>query len=427
MSRLLLISRSRKFETRLRSLLDYDFDTITGTSLSRGASSVLSGLSAGDGPDVALLGPALSHAQTYELSAGISALYPKAGIMLVRERGRGMEKWISDMKVDAVASPNLDDTSLVAAVQRLGSAHGHPADDRTRPQLKALPTREPEPESLSGQPETLPVSSEETLGRPSLTSGRVIAVVSPKGGMGKTTVATNLAVGLAKIAPMDVVLIDGDAQFGDIATALSLDPTYTLPDAVSEGAAHDTMVLKTYLTDHPSGFYTVCGALSPVDGDRVTGEQLGGLIAQLRSEFRFVVVDTAPGLGDHTLAAIEQATDLVLVCGMSVTSARGLRNHLAAIASAGMMPANTHVVLNFADHDSGMSVRDVEETTGVSVDIAIPRSKLVVLSTNLGIPILESPAKNSASRAFAGLVLRFDAAADHKNKQPRRHRRVVVK
>jgi MinD-like ATPase involved in chromosome partitioning or flagellar assembly len=384
---------------------------------------VLSGLNTDDGPEIALLGPALSHAQTYELYAGLSALYPKAGIMLVRERGRGMEKWISDMKVDAVASPNLDDTSLVAAVQRLGKAHAHPVDEQERP-AEAVPQQEPAPASVSAEPQTPLAVGEEVFGVAPTTSGRVIVVVSPKGGMGKTTVATNLAVGLAKVAPMDVVLIDGDAQFGDVATALALDPTYTLPDAVSEAAANDTMVLKTYLTDHPSGFYTVCGALSPVDGDRVTGEQLSGLIAQLRSEFRFIVVDTAPGLGDHTLAAIEQATDLVLVCGMSVTSTRGLRNHLAAIASAGMTPANTHVVLNFADHDSGMSVRDVEETTGISVDIAIPRSKLVVLSTNMGVPILQNPVRNATSRAFAALVHRFDTV--NQKKQRRRHRRVIV-
>ena len=198
----------------------------------------------------------------------------------------------------------------------------------------------------------------------------------------------------------------------------------TLPDAVSEAAARDTMVLKTYLTAHSGGFYTVCGSSSPVDGDRVTGEQISTLIAQLSNEFRYVIIDTAPGLGDHTLAAIEHATDVVLLCGMSVTSARGLRTHLSVLSSIGIMPENRHVVLNFADRVSGLSVRDVEATTGVPVDIAIPRSKLVMLSSNRGIPLLQDRDRNSASQAMAELVRRFDPSAVRK--RGRLHRRLVV-
>ncbi|MHA6694894.1 AAA family ATPase [Homoserinimonas sp. A520] len=477
MSRLLLISRSRKFESRLRSLLDYDFQTIMGTSLAKGSSAVLANLNADDRPDIALLGPSLSHAQTYELSAGLSELYPRAGIMLVMERGRAMDKWVSDMRVDAVASPSLDDAALLKAVEKLGRRHDPPRR-RTRqvpvvrasepevvpvepaPEPEMVRDVEPEPEVVleplpeleergeadveevlvadAFPSEPLP-SAEPPVAEPAKPehatarhaseslawSGRVISVVSPKGGMGKTTVATNLAVGLAGFAPNSVVLIDGDVQFGDVATALALQPTYTLPDAVSEAAAGDTMVLKTYLTAHDANFYTVCGAASPIDGDRVTGDQLGALIAQLRDEFRYVVVDTTPGLGEHTLAAIEQSTDLVFVCGMSVTSARGLRTHLAAMESIGLTPPSRHVVLNFADRDSGMSIRDVESTTGVPVDIAIPRSKLVVLSTNMGHPVLEDRAKNPTSKAFAALVQRFDPAAGKQRSW--RHRRVVLK
>lgn len=482
MSRLLLISRSRKFESRLRSLLDYDFQTIMGASLAKGSSAVLANLNADDRPDIALLGPSLSHAQTYELSAGLSALYPRAGIMLVMERGRAMDKWVSDMRVDAVASPSLDDLSLVQAVEQLGERH-NPPRRRTRSAAIAVPASEPdvvsaepalepeivpaveseaktepeagpepvpeseavgtadeedvlvadvlppEPLPTAQPPVAIPAKPEQTAGRHAsespAVSGQVIAVVSPKGGMGKTTVATNLAVGLAGLAPKSVVLIDGDVQFGDVATALALQPTYTLPDAVSEAAAGDTMVLKTYLTAHAANFYTVCGAASPIDGDRVTGDQLGALIAQLRDEFRYVIVDTTPGLGEHTLAAIEQSTDVVFICGMSVTSARGLRTHLAAIQGIGLMPPSRHLVLNFADRDSGMSIRDVEATTGLPVDIAIPRSKLVVLSTNMGHPILEDSAKNPTSKAFAALVQRFDPAAEKQRNW--RHRRVVLK
>jgi MinD-like ATPase involved in chromosome partitioning or flagellar assembly len=442
MSKLLLVSRSRKFENRLRGLLGDELETIMGRSLGRGASAVLGRLDADDRPELALLGPSLSHAQAYELSTGLASLYPGVGIMLVGESSAGMGRWASEMNARAVLSPSASDDALLAAVDR-------------RPIRRPLNTSERETESdeeLDAAPETeaegaglntdvgvdTDVDAEATgadldaPGDPVAEPddelpgirNQVIAVASPKGGMGKTTVATNLAVGLAKLAPMSVVLIDADVQFGDVATALSLEPSFTLPDAVSEAAATDSIVLKSFLTPHQAGFYTICGADSPIEGDRVTGEQLTRLIQQLSEVFRFVVIDTAPGLGEHTLAALELATDAVILCGMSVPSMRGLRKDLDVLDRIGIEPENRHIVLNFADRLSGVTVRDVEATAGVPVDLAIPRSSAVVLSTNRGVPLLETGDRNPASTALAGLVARFDPSA--KPKRRRLHKRVVV-
>ncbi|HSP76597.1 MAG TPA: AAA family ATPase [Cryobacterium sp.] len=273
-------------------------------------------------------------------------------------------------------------------------------------------------------PPTLDPPTAEVTPDPEVTPPQTIAVVAAKGGVGKTTVATNLAVGLARQAPLSVVLVDADVQFGDVAMALSLAPGRSLPDVVTDAAASDAMVLKAYLTPHPDGYYVVCGAESPADGDRVTGEQLGHLIRQLAGIFRFVIIDTAPGLGEHALAALEAATDAVFLCDMSVPGARGLRKELAVLETIGLLPPARHVVLNFADRMSGLSVKDVEATLGVPVDVAVPRSSLVTLSTNRGIPLLQNGKKNPASAALTELVRRFDPSASLK--RGRLHRRVVV-
>ena len=82
---------------------------------------------------------------------------------------------------------------------------------------------------------------------------RVIVVASAKGGVGKTTVSTNLAVGLARSGTGSTVIVDLDLQFGDVASALALVPEYTLPDTVHGAASNDPLVLKTFLTRHRTG------------------------------------------------------------------------------------------------------------------------------------------------------------------------------
>jgi pilus assembly protein CpaE len=241
-------------------------------------------------------------------------------------------------------------------------------------------------------------------------TGRVITIASPKGGVGKTTVSTNLAIGLTNAAPQSTVLVDLDVQFGDVASALGLVPEYSLPDAVHGPASQDTMVLKTFLTQHPSGLYVVAGSDDPAAGDSITGEDVSRLLAALAREFRYVVVDTAPGLSDSTLAALDRATDVVMLTSMDVPGVRGLRKELDVLRELCMIPAGRHVVMNFADPKGGLSVRDVETTIGTGVDVVLPRAKSVPSSTNQGVPLLQSGGRRDPMvKELKRLVSRFAA------------------
>jgi pilus assembly protein CpaE len=255
--------------------------------------------------------------------------------------------------------------------------------------------------------------------------GRIIAVISPKGGVGKTTVATNIAVGLGKIAPMGVVIVDLDLQFGDVASGLMLEPEHTITDAVVGAASQDSMVLKTYLTVHPAGIYALCAPKNPVEMDRISGENVSHLLSQLRQEFQYVVVDTAPGLGEHVLATLELASDAVWICGMDVPSIRGLRTGNQILSELNLLPEGRHVVLNMADRRSGLTLQDVEATIGAPVDVVLPRSKSLPFSTNKGVPVLQDGSRDSAAKGLRLLVERFKPnweARPHK----KLHRRAVV-
>lgn len=237
---------------------------------------------------------------------------------------------------------------------------------------------------------------------------RVITILSPKGGVGKTSISTSTAIGLAEIAPMGVVLVDLDLQFGDVASVLNLTPENTLADAFENNAQNDSLLLRSLLTVHSAGFYVLCGADSPAANEAVTGDQVRTLIAQLASQFRYVVVDTAAGLSAATMAALEESTDAVVVSSMDVACIRGVRKEVDVLSELGVLPAVRHVVLNFADRQSGMKVRDVEGVIGLPVNVIIPMSPDVRLASNHGEPLMLKKRSGPYVKAIRVLVERFE-------------------
>ena len=179
------------------------------------------------------------------------------------------------------------------------------------------------------------------------------------------------------------------------------------------------MVLKAFLSVDETGVYALCGPKNPADADLISAEQVAVLVNQLAAEFQYVVLDTAPGLGEHALAALEQATDAVWVVGMDVPSIRGLNSGLGVLKELQLMPQGRHVVLNFADRRNGLSIQDVEASIGVPVDTVIPRSRVVPLSTNKGVPLFTAPMRDGAWRGLDKLAKRFDPDPKTERKLPR--------
>jgi pilus assembly protein CpaE len=237
--------------------------------------------------------------------------------------------------------------------------------------------------------------------------GRVITVASPKGGVGKTTITTNLAVGLAAVAPDSVVLVDLDIHFGDVATALNLMAEYSLPDAVRAGMGGDPLAVKPYLTRHETGLWVVAGSDSPADAESITAEGVASLIRALASSFAFVLIDTAPGLDEETLAALDATDVLILVAGLDVPGVRGLRKEIDTLARLQLPLESRYVVLNFADSSRGLTVADVEASVQAKVDHVLPSSKMVPISVNQGIPLLQSQVKDPVAREIGALVARI--------------------
>lgn len=236
---------------------------------------------------------------------------------------------------------------------------------------------------------------------------RLIMVLSPKGGAGKTTIASNLGVGLALRAPKHVVLVDGDLQFGDVGNALRLLAETSIRDAIA-GGLHDATEVKVHLTPHRSGLFALCAPEVPGVADEITAQAFSKAVTLLHHEFKYVVVDTDPGLGERTLTVMDNATDLVFVAATDVASVRGLHKTIDALDRIGMTGARRHFVLNRANAKVGLDVADISATIGMEPDVLIPSHVSLPVSMNQGVPVIESGEASPATNPLWQLVDRFE-------------------
>ncbi len=394
MSRFLAVSASEEFGRHLSATLEPAHSLQMLVPAVASAPADVLARNTGGIIDVVIFGPDVPTPQAMALATGFDRLHPETVAVWAR----------------------IPSDELMLVAMRAGMRDVIAPDTATEPLRLALEqaamtagTRRPAAEGTSDQQRT---------------RGRVISVMSPKGGVGKTTVATNLAVGLARLAPMGVVIVDLDLQFGDVATGLGLEPNYTITDAVGGAASADAMVLKAYLTPHPSGLYAMCAPLRPDEADLIKPAQISTLVSQLSLEFPFVVLDTSPGIGEEVLAILELATDGIWVCGMDIPSIRGLNIGLDVLRQLDLMPPSNTIVLNFANKHSGLSVKDVEDTVGLPVDIVLPHSRTLPFSTNAGVPLLQDDRKDPAAKGLKKLVHRLRGSTQDDRKKI--HRRAEI-
>ncbi len=253
---------------------------------------------------------------------------------------------------------------------------------------------------------------------------RVISIVSPKGGVGKTSIATNLAFILGAKHPNKVVLVDLDLQSPAVSTQLNIYPQATIEHAVSPEAQRDTLILKTLLVKHEKGFYVLPGAISPASRDLITGDQIRTLIQQLKTEFEYVLLDTAGGISDITLSVLDECNAVMLVSTLDLASVKSLKREIEVIKQIGLLPTHRIFVVNQAQRNSGLRVKDIEDLMGFPVNVLIQREPDVLTSINRGEPMSSGKKKNGFTKGILSIASLIEKVAPEGGSP--RHRRLEV-
>jgi pilus assembly protein CpaE len=230
---------------------------------------------------------------------------------------------------------------------------------------------------------------------------RVVAAFSPKGGVGTTTVATNIAVAAASRRPDRVVLIDLALPFGNVAAHLNLDAHQTIADVVRDDSAlKEPELLRTYAVRHDSGLHVLAAPNAPDSADTITTAHVEQIIKTGLESYDYIVIDAGSNLDDRTQAIFEAAETVILTVYPEIAALNSMHSLLEYLAEAGSVGLRSTFVVNDLFAREILKLRDVESALGSKVSIELPYDPFIYLkAVNEGVPVfLGAPRSAAAER-----------------------------
>jgi pilus assembly protein CpaE len=332
-------------------------------------------------PDVVLLDINMPDMDGIEATERISERAPASAIVMMSIQGEAdyvRQSMLAGARGFVVKPFSSDE--LISSIRRV---HRHGREARARA-VPAAPGTAAQPHGIDWS------------------IGKVVAVYAPKGGVGRTTIAVNLAVAAQQLHEK-VALVDASVQFGDVALLLDLKSTSrSIGDIVSDLNDGVPEAVDGVLVTHSSGVQVLLAPPGPETADLITPEHYRACIERLKQTHRLVVVDCAASLQDHTLALLDQADVVLCVMSLDLTSMKNTRLFLAVADRIGYGEDKLRIVLNRADSPHGIALPDVERSIGRKLDYTIVSDGRAALhALNNGVPFTAGNKRAQVSQDVA--------------------------
>jgi pilus assembly protein CpaE len=266
-------------------------------------------------------------------------------------------------------------------------------------------------------------SSAGSAGESTPTTGKVYTVFGPRGGSGKTTLAVNLAVALARSHPGDVCLVDLSLTFGHCAMTLNVAPKRSLAATSAESLSKlEPKDLDFYLAEHESSLKLLVGSNSPEEGDAVTGPHVGALFSTLKKSFPVVIVDTASVFTDAEIAALEGADKILMVCTLELSTLRDVSECKRLFSDVIHIPNDrVYYVMNNPFPFKPLAMEQFVQNLEQSIDAEIPYGNdLPAKSSVGGHAFIQTQANAPISRGITALAKTIEADAFPQAQQEKR-------
>jgi pilus assembly protein CpaE len=234
---------------------------------------------------------------------------------------------------------------------------------------------------------------------------RTVAVYSPKGGVGTTTVATNVAIAAVANRPDKVVLVDFALQFGGVATLLDLDPKQTIADAIrDESPLSEPELLRTYAVRHESGLHVLAAPAAPELATSITKDHVKQVLSTLLDGYDMVVIDAGSTLDERVLTIFEAAEAVLLTVTPEIGALKAMHALLEYLAEAGTIALKSSFVLNNLFAREILKVRDVETFLGSKMAVELPYDPFLYLkAVNEGVPIVTGAPRSAPAERLVKL------------------------
>ena len=248
------------------------------------------------------------------------------------------------------------------------------------------------------------------------TQAQVFTVSSATGGCGKTFMATNMALFLARHTGKRVILVDLDLQFGEVSTALRLRPNYTIYDALHRDGEDSEFDfgehLDEFLVTHEGGFSVLAAPKDPAEADRIGPAEVTRILDVLRGHCDYLVVDTPAALTEIVLAAFDVSEHLFSLATVDLPSVRNLGVFLQTLDKLRIPSDNISLILNKAERDVGLDIGQITRLFPQGFKAILPYAREVSRSINMGMPVLASDPTAEVSRKLAACLLNYLPDAD---------------
>ena len=375
-----------RLRTRLGMQLGASVEAVSFPSIEAMEEKFLSG-----GPLVVLFGPSYADPTGLKGVEALSHRRPDIGALLVvEELSTEMLRMALRAGVRDVIELPAESSQLLEAIERVA------VTIRVQPRT----------------PEALPAEAVAEI-------GTVITVFSAKGGVGKSVIASNLAVALARNASGPVVLVDADLKFGAVAVMLKLTPQYTVLDVVAAMHRLDAELLQRLLMRHqPSGLLVLPAPVEPAFADQVSASDMVKIVKLLQTFCQYVVIDTPGDDNDVVRALLEDSDDILLIAGMDLPHIKNVKVGLRALQEANIPLSKVKLVVNRANSRVGFDVGEVERTLQMKADCLVPSDIIVPQSVNRGVPAVLGAPRSGVAKSMERLAELF--LADRRSKRDER-------
>lgn len=233
---------------------------------------------------------------------------------------------------------------------------------------------------------------------------KIITMFSTKGGVGKTTLATNLAVCLARETGGRVALVDLDLQFGDVAVMLNVVPKRTITELIQEIGNLDEDILETFLVSHPSGIRILPAPTRPEYAELITAGHVEKILTLLKSNYDYIIVDTPAVFHETNLTALDMCDQILLIMALELPTIKNVKLSMEVLESL-HHKGKIKLILNRSSNDMGIKYTDVERSLGFLVAAHIPSDgRVVVNSVNKGVPFVLSDSNTKVAQALRELA-----------------------